>query len=92
MEMQQKPSNKTPAARIISRFGAKSIAAWTGRHQSRVHAWSWPTSRGGTGGVVPVRLRPAIIRGALSDFQTVLTPADFEPAGDETYVFDKEAA
>lgn len=92
MEMTQKPSNKTPAGRLIARFGAKSLADWTRRHQSRVHAWSWPTSRGGTGGVVPIRLRPAIIQGALKDFRAVITSADFDPAHDETFLFDREVA
>lgn len=77
-----------PAARLITRFGVKRLSAWTGRHPSRVHAWSWSTAKGGTGGVVPVRLRSAIIAGALKDCQAVVTPADFELAQGEAYAFD----
>ena len=83
---------QTPARRLIRRFGVAALARWTGRHPSRVHAWAWPTSRGGTGGVVPVRLRPAIIAAALKECAAVVTPADFELAAGEAFLFDKEAA
>lgn len=92
MEMTTKRCNNTPAARLIARFGAKALAAWTGRHPSRVHAWAWSTGRGGTGGVVPVRLRSSIIRGAMDDCRAVLTPADFEPGEGEAYAFEDQAA
>lgn len=90
--MHQKEHIVTPAGRLIARFGARALADWTGRHPSRVHAWSWPTSKGGTGGVVPVKLRAAVVAGALKDFRAVLTAADFEPAPGEQFLFDKRAA
>lgn len=82
------PSRETPAARIINRFGVKKIAEWTRRDRSRVHAWTWPKSRGGTGGVVPHAVRPAIIKGARADFGEVLGYADFEPMPGEAYLVD----
>lgn len=77
---------KTPAERILARFGAATIARWTGRHRSRVHAWTWPTAKGGTGGVVPVRLRKPIIEGAQADLGERLEFADFEPLPGEGYL------
>ena len=76
----------TPASRLIARFGAKTLAGWAGRHHSRVLAWAWPPERGGTGGVIPVRLRPKIMEGALKEQKVVLTAADFELAQGETYI------
>lgn len=76
----------TPASRIIGRFGVKNISAWTRRDRSRVHAWTWPRSRGGTGGVIPHAVRPAIIRGAQTDFGEALAYADFEPMPGEAYL------
>lgn len=76
----------TPADRILSRFGAGRIAEWTGRHRSRVHAWTWPTAKGGTGGVVPVRVRQAIIEGAARDLGETVGPADFELRPGEQYL------
>lgn len=76
----------TPAERILGRFGAARIAAWTGRHRSRVHAWTWPTTKGGTGGVVPIRVRPQIIEGAARDLGEAITLAEFELQPGETYL------
>lgn len=76
-----------PATRIIAQCGAKRLASWTGRHHSRVHAWSWPVSKGGTGGVVPHKVRAKIIAGAKADLGLELTLADFEPLGGEAYDF-----
>ncbi|MDZ4374006.1 MAG: hypothetical protein U1C74_21635 [Phenylobacterium sp.] len=81
----------TPADRILARFGAGRIAAWTGRHRSRVHAWAWPTTKGGTGGVVPPRLRQAIIDGAHRELGETVTHADFELQPGETYQFGEAA-
>jgi len=77
---------KTPAERIIGKFGVDRLASWTGRHRSRVHAWTWPTAKGGTGGAIPSRVRPAIIEAAQRDLGEVITYADFEPKDGETYL------
>lgn len=79
-------TSKTPAERILSRFGAERIAAWTKRHRSRVHAWTWSTARGGTGGAIPPRLRPAIIEGAKRELGEDVAFADFEPQAGEHYL------
>lgn len=76
----------TPAERIIRRFGVEKIARWTGRHRGRVHAWTWPAERGGTGGAIPIRVRQAIIDGAWRDLSEALAFADFEPVGGERYL------
>lgn len=79
---------KTPAARIVRRFGAEKLAAWTGRHRSRVHAWTWPTSRGGTGGVIPTRAQSAIIEGAWRDLGEPVSFAEFQPQDGESFLLD----
>lgn len=82
----------TPADRIIGRFGVEKIARWTGRHRSRVHAWAWAPDRGGTGGVVPPRLRQKIIEGARSELGEAVAFADFEPREGERYLAFSEPA
>lgn len=84
------PAPTTPAARLIARFGAKRIAGWTGRHVTRVHAWAWSTAKGGTGGVVPHRLRDKITAGAAAMGEAVF-PGDFELAAGEAYLFEEAA-
>jgi hypothetical protein len=79
-------SPKTPADRILTRFGVERIAAWTQRHRSRVHAWTWPTAKGGTGGAIPPRLRTAIIEGAKRELGQDVAFADFEPQAGEQYL------
>jgi hypothetical protein len=86
------PKTTTPAGRLIARFGPKRLAAWTKRHPSRVHAWAWSIAKGGTGGAIPARLRPAIIAGARDELGEVVTWADFEPAEGETFLYDAKAA
>ncbi len=55
--MTQTPSEtvpKTPAAKAIAAFGSpKALADAIGRNVSRVHRWTYPPERGGTGGEIP---------------------------------------
>ena len=81
----------TPAARIIDQFGVEALARWTGRHRSRIHAWTWSRERGGTGGVVPVALRAKIIASAQVERAVALSFADFEPREGESYLLAVEA-
>lgn len=81
----------TPAHRLIARFGVATLARWTGRHRSRIHAWTWPISRGGTGGAVPPRARLSIIRGALAERGKTLAYAEFEPLPGEHYLMAEDA-
>ena len=75
----------TPASRLISRFGVKSLAYWSGRHVSRVYAWAKPANQGGTGGFIPVRARRLIVEGALRDNGEAVAWTDFEPQAGEMY-------
>lgn len=81
---------QTPAARLIARFSVQTLAKWTRRDRSRVHAWTWPKSRGGTGGVVPHPVRHLIIQGARVELNADLTYADFEPAAGEAYLTEAD--
>lgn len=92
MTPETSPDTVTPAARMIARFGVENIARWTGRHRSRVHAWTWPSNRGGTGGVIPARSRQAIIHGAHRDHGEAVAWAEFEPMEGEVYLLDGAAA
>ncbi|MBO9502043.1 hypothetical protein [Brevundimonas sp. A19_0] len=76
--------NRTPAARLIARFGAAALAHWSGRHVSRVYAWTWPLSKGGTGGLVPLRVRQSIREGARAEGHEIALH-EFEPMADEVY-------
>jgi len=82
---------KTPADRLIEQFGVDRLATWTKRHRSRVHAWTWSTVKGGTGGVVPPRVRALIIEGAHRDLGAELAYADFEPKDGEVYLLGEAA-
>lgn len=43
-----------PAKSVIEKVGgAETASRVTGKHISRVYRWTYPASRGGTGGVVP---------------------------------------
>lgn len=80
---------QTPAARLIARFSVQTLARWTRRDRSRVHAWTWEKARGGTGGVVPHAVRSSIIQGAKDDLGVDLTYAEFEPGEGEAYFSDQ---
>ena len=83
-------ASKTPATRIIARFGVPNLVKWTGRHRGRVHAWTWPRARGGTDGVVPHGVRALIISGAKTDLGVEVSFADFEPSAGERYLTTEE--
>ena len=53
------------AGRIIEKFGGhKRLALILGIHRATVYRWTWPTARGGTGGVIPTKMVAQIIRAA----------------------------
>lgn len=89
MNIQETP---TPASRLVERFGAKALADWSGRHISRVYAWTWSPARGGTGGFIPLAARRGIIAGARRDLKIGLAWTEFEPAPGEAYIVDEVAA
>lgn len=78
----------TPAARLIAEFGVDNLARWAKRDRTRVYAWTWAPSKGGTGGAVPLGARRGIILGVFADHGRALTHAEFEPRPGETYLTD----
>ena len=42
-----------PAKSILDLIGVEIAAKVTGKHISRVYRWTYPTKRGGTGGIIP---------------------------------------
>jgi hypothetical protein len=42
-----------PAKSILDLIGVEVAARVTGKHISRVYRWTYPSARGGTGGVIP---------------------------------------
>jgi hypothetical protein len=72
-----------PAAHVIEKCGGHRVVAdWLGVHVSRVHRWTYPSSRGGTGGSIPTKHQQALLQKAREQ-GIDLCPADF---------FDAEAA
>jgi hypothetical protein len=66
-----------PAKRIILRLGGvDAVAAVTGHHRSRVFRWMYPRSRGGTGGLIPQRTIPLLLKHAKKK-KIKLTAEDF---------------
>lgn len=68
-----------PAQTIVRSLGGPTIVAQElGIHRTRVSNWQRPREAGGTGGVVPQKHIPALIR--LADVRGVkLSTADFFP-------------
>ena len=66
-----------PARRIIRRLGGvDAVAAVTGKHRSRVFRWMYPRSKGGTGGLIPQRTIPVLLKHAKKK-RIKLTAGDF---------------
>lgn len=56
-----------PANRVIKAFGgAAKLASLLGVARGRVHAWTWPASRGGTDGRIPQRYHVTVLAEARS--------------------------
>lgn len=56
--------------------GVAIVAQITGVHSSRVHRWTYPKERGGTGGTIPAAHQQAILNGAR-ERGIPLAPEDF---------------
>lgn len=56
----------TPAENAIKAFGGiPALAKAVGRHESRIHRWTYPKGkRGGTGGLIPSDLQGVILEKA----------------------------
>lgn len=71
-----------PASSIVRKLGgATAVANIVGVHRTRVHAWTKPVEKGGTGGLIPMKhvrkLREHAEREGMG-----LTANDFLPAPD----------
>lgn len=65
------------AKRIITKCGGHAVvAAMTGVHVSRVHRWTYPKVRGGTGGLIPAQHLQTILAEAQKR-GIALSPSDF---------------
>lgn len=66
-----------PARSVISKLGGvDTVALATGAHRTRVFRWMYPSSRGGTGGLIPQRHIRTLLDYAASK-HVKLSPADF---------------
>lgn len=72
-----------PAQRVIEKCGGGEmsrgvvvVSEITGVHSSRVHRWTYPKERGGTGGTIPSQHQQTILDGA-TERGIDLRPSDF---------------
>lgn len=66
-----------PAQSIIAKCGgAASVSEWTSVHVTRVRRWTYPKSRGGTGGLIPAAHQAPLLAAARAR-GIPLEPADF---------------
>jgi hypothetical protein len=77
------PAMKTPAEVVIEICGGpRAVANICGVDVSRVHRWTYPPDRGGTGGIIPAKHQNTLLdaarsRGlALRPEHFFLSPAD----------------
>ena len=74
-----------PAKSILDTIGFETAARVTEKHISRIYRWTYPASRGGTGGIIPHAdalklLAHARAEGlALSEADFLRTPVAVEP-------------
>ena len=69
--------NLEPASTVLAKIGGVEIAAQvTGKHVSRIYRWTYPRSKGGTGGVIPHEDATKLLKHA-SEHKLELTAADF---------------
>lgn len=68
-----------PAHKIITALGGPSLVAdHVGLHRTRVSKWQAPREAGGTGGLIPVKHIPALVRlGRAKGIE--LSASDFLP-------------
>lgn len=87
-----------PAQRVIEKCGAGElkrgivvVSEITGVHTTRVYRWTYPKSRGGTGGTIPSQHQQALLDGARTRFID-LSPADFFELPGDSRVIEEGAA
>ena len=75
------------AEHIISKCGGPHIVAeWLGINVSTVWRWTYPKSKGGTGGLIPACRHVPLIEKAINN-EVSLTPDDFFPKVPESIKF-----
>lgn len=62
--------------------GPAEVAKIVGRVKQRVHSWTYPRDRHGTGGVIPAQVQLELLAHARSE-GLPLTPEHFFPAASE---------
>lgn len=68
-----------PAQRIITLLGGPSaVSRIAGVHRTRVSNWQRPKDSGGTGGIIPFKYAPVLIK-AAEDRGEKLSASDFLP-------------
>lgn len=68
-----------PAHTIIEKLGGEAaVSAATGTSYTAPYRWQHPREKGGTGGVIPQKHIPALLRLAVEQ-GIDLSPADFFP-------------
>jgi hypothetical protein len=73
---------KSPAEIVIEKFGGHAVIAEVlGVSVSRVYRWTYPESRGGTGGLIPQKHQAPLLN-AAREKQIELAPVDFFPSVD----------
>lgn len=82
-----------PAKRVIQAFGgAEELARAVGRDVSRIHRWSYPKGKGGTGGAIPGgSAMLALILSAAQQRGISLTLQDLVEAGERKAVIEPAA-
>lgn len=67
----------TPAERIIEKFGGVSeLARLSGWSANSIYKWTYPKSKGGTGGLIPTDKQADVYRLSLAHSKGV-APEDF---------------
>lgn len=70
----------TVAKQVIDKCGGiKRTAELCGQSESWVYRWTYPTSKGGTGGRIPPAAQHALLE-AASRGEVEITPSDFFPS------------
>lgn len=71
------------AKRVIEKCGGhQAVADMTGVHLTRVHRWTYPADRGGTGGLIPAKHQPTLMEEARKR-GIDLQPSDFFDAPED---------
>lgn len=79
-------SDMEPARTIIKRLGGPTKVAEIAKvHRTRVSNWARPKEAGGSGGLIPFKHVPALLR-AAAEMNVSLDAADFLPVEQEELV------